>query len=176
MYRIHSQPRSSCMCFEVTSGIDRGHKKKCTSNVISTCKLSPRKDQTHTTAKVFRVLGACAYSEPLKSFSQHGICSVNQVMTLKGALMRLTANSARSVKQIIHGQQIMNGAVMIHSNTPITDSRKATSMNGKPMRNPSGLQLSHILPHAQFVPPAQSRPPQPLVWPKDRLSKQMLIS
>lgn len=78
-------------------------------------------------------------------------------MTLKGALMRLTANSARSVKQIIHGQQIMNGAVMIHSNTPTTDSRKATSMNGKPMRNPSGLQLSHILPPAQYlVTPAES--------------------
>ena len=38
--------------------------------------------------------------------------------------------------------------VIIHSNTPIADSTKATNINGSPIRNPSGLQFSqHILPH-----------------------------
>jgi hypothetical protein len=46
---------------------------------------------------------------------------------------------------MMHGQQNMNGTVMIHSKMPTKESSEATSINGSPIRNPSGLQLSHIL-------------------------------
>lgn len=51
---------------------------------------------------------------------------------------------------MMHGQQIMNGTVMIHSKMPTKESSEATSINGSPIRNPSGLQLSHILSLAQI--------------------------
>lgn len=82
--------------------------------------------------------------------SQHGICSVNHVMTSKGALMRLTANSASRVMQIMQGQQNMSGTVIIHSNTPINESSDATNMKGNPMRNPRGLHSQPILPCDQL--------------------------
>jgi hypothetical protein len=71
---------------------------------------------------------------------------VNHLITVKGALMRLIANSASIVKHNRHGQQHAKGAVMIQSKMPMSVSIKETSMKGNPSRNPRGLQSSlHIL-------------------------------
>lgn len=71
---------------------------------------------------------------------------MNHLITVKGALMRLIANSASIVKHNRHGQQHAKGAVMIQSKMPMSVSIKETSMKGNPSRNPRGLQpSSHIL-------------------------------
>lgn len=85
------------------------------------------------------------YGQKLYDCCQQGICFVNHLMTLKGALMRLKAMFAIPAQQMKQGQQHPRIVAITHITMPSSDSTAATNINGRPMRNPRGRQSSHIL-------------------------------
>lgn len=81
--------------------------------------------------------------------SQQGICFVNHLMILIGALMRAKATLAIPAQQKQHGRIVAS----IHMIMPSSESTRPININGRPMTNPRGRQSSqsqHILTPAQI--------------------------